>query len=321
MILTIKTRRKSTEAIPFRDTRALLLRLMFVWQNNRLTALRSGLGTLFGFYKEVFLSSSSSSLSRTHLQSFDECLAYHLLLQAYDTVRTGSHTGWEKLLIAVHRLRTILPHQNDKDGRDCMATIHFPPCTSFALQIVTALATDNYSRFYHLLLLQKEAAVQGQRKTQCNQEKEGEETVAADTGSAWILVRCLLHKLLPYIRRRTLEFWSKTLFKKEKMHVLELSRLLCFSEDEEDDDDGEQAAAFVSLHQVQVVVEEGQGLGAGRRRYIEPRMASIHPLPISQTYEERKLQRQALAKRQDGLILTPAYKRDIVLLWKELGEA
>ena len=229
------------------------------------------------------------------------------------TAPGGADSGWERLLLALRRILLALRRGGDQgqgQGRHHGRIGALPPATRLALQAVVALAVGNDRAFLRLF-----------------------ETTAADglsSSTPSVLLRCLLHKCLPFVRRRTLEGWTKTLFKKERMSLTELARLLCF-------DDGHQAAAFAALHGValheysgppspppeQESTVRGGGGGdawgeeeeeeekhrqpnrapAAAAGFIEPRVAVVGFPPVAQAYEDRRRQRLALAPRQDALAL------------------
>lgn len=235
----------------------------------------------------------------------DEALAYHLLLQAYDTVRAA---GWEKLLLQLRRALAGLDptgafrNSNTDDRRQV------PPHTRLALRAVMALATENYMG---LLRLFRRATTSP--AVTCEQPDP-----------PLVLVRCLLHRFLPFVRRRLLELWSRTLFTKERMSLSELARLLCC-------DSPAQVRAFATLHGVAVVEAQGPvalgggvddrggAAGGGGGGYVEPRRASVSLPALGQTHEERQRQRRALAPRQDGLVLGVPAETGLAALWASLG--
>ncbi len=262
-----------------------------------LTALRSGLATLLDLYKEADLSASASS-SATALARVDEFLSYNLLVQACDTLRTSGATeavGWEKLLLLLRRALAATSPQRQGAGRPG----HLPPQTRLALRAVVALATENHMAFLRLLRTPSSSS--------------------STSGPGAVLLRCLLHRFLPPVRRRVLEVWSKTLFKKERMPLSELARLLGF-------DTAAQAKAFAALHGVAIVETtatttgaggggsgsgldawgddgEGKGSAGGDGGWIEPRTAGVSLPAVGQTYEERRRRQRALAPRQDRRVL------------------
>ncbi len=253
----------------------------------------------------------------------DEFLAYHVLLQAHDILHKGDgsgedESGWEKLFLQLHR---ILGQVGTTGTRTCALTQ-----TRRAMRIATALAGGNHAQFYRL----------------CR-------AMASDAEEGLVLVRCLLHKLLPAMRRRALLVWSKVLFKKEKLRLKEVARLLCFQ-------DSAQAAGFVGVHQVHVLRDDvdgdrqgGNGGGGGGgldawdeppgptaatttarpnedEAYIEPRAAPLGYPAVGQTLEERRRVRALLCQRQDAWVLgeggggtggaaSPALEQ----LWSRLG--
>jgi len=172
--------------------------------------------------------------------------------------------------------------------------------TRFALQVAKALAGRNSARFYRLC---REGPQEGQRE-------------GGREGSLSLLVRCLLHKLLPATRRRSLEVWSKVMFKKEKMPVGEVGRLLCLEKTED-------VVGFLTLHRLDVRREgegigerDGQGQDAWESaaapaastskkecRYYEPRAASLSYPAVGQTIDERRRIRGLLCPRQDAWVL------------------
>lgn len=244
----------------------------------------------------------------------DEFLSYNLLLQAYDTVRSSSSSGgeaagWEKLLLLLRRALAAL-HDSITDtnvGSRC----HVPPQTRLALRAVVALATENYMGFLRLLQQAGPTSSSGTAAT-------ATATTLANSPCAPVLLRCVLHRFLPFVRRRVLEVWSRTLFKKERVSLRELARLLCF-------DTPAQARAFAALHGVAIVETGGGGGGgdawgdyddskangggaaavaaAGGGGFIEPRLASVSSPSVGQTYDERRRQQKALCPRQDSLVL------------------
>lgn len=313
--------------------------------------MRSALATLFGFYKEVrrkpaqkpfsirfphFLVSrtrpttlvvtqeiirqtrkENTSIKDTYL-TVDEFLAYHILLQAHDVLLFNKGAaadgervnGWEKVFLQVHRLlgyarRTIASRKEGEERvgmeRGCQGAL---TQTRFALQVAKALAGGNNARFFRLCR-------EGPQK---RQGKDGCKDLLPT------LVRCLLHKLLPGVRRRSLEVWSKVMFKKEKMPVGEVGRLLCLEK-------AENVVGFLTLHRLDVHRQGGspgggdnQGLDAWDSAaattpspstsmvkkkcwYYEPRASSLTYLAVAQTIEDRRHIRGLLCPRQDAWVL------------------
>lgn len=201
--------------------------------------------------------------------------------------------GWGKLLLLLRRALGAINGTNS-----CSSGL--PPQTRLALRAVVTLATENYIGFLRLLRLPPGAPATPPTKLE----------------PAPILLRCLLHRFLPFARRRVLEVWSRTLFKKERIPLGELARLLCF-------DSTGQATAFAALHGV-VIVEpasldawgEHDAGGSSRPAYIEPRLATVALPAVGQTYDERRRQQRALAPRQDGLVL--GYKVELAAVWDAL---
>lgn len=176
--------------------------------------------------------------------------------------------------------------------------------TRFALQVAKALAGGNNARFHRLCR-------EGSR------EREGEDGCK---GLRFALVRCLLHKILPGVRRRSLEMWSKVMFKKEKMPVGEVGRLLCF-------DKAEDVVGFLTLHRLDLYREGGSVEGGDDQGqdawdsaaaptpappanmikkqcwYYEPRAASLTYPAVAQTIEDRRRTRGLLCPRQDAWVL------------------
>jgi len=201
----------------------------------------------------------------------------------------------------VHRLlgyvgMTIPARKEEEGGREGGLVQ-----TRFALQVAKALAGGNNARFYRL-------CQEGPKKRQGEEGREG---------SLSVLLRCLLHKLLPATRRRSLEVWSKILFKKEKMPVKEVGRLLCFEQTED-------VVGFLALHRLDVRregggvgEEDGQGQDAWESaavpapapvvkkecRYYEPRAASLSYPAVAQTIDERRRVRGLLCPQQDTWVL------------------
>lgn len=215
-----------------------------------------------------------------------------------------SSSGWEKVFLQVHQLLgyvgMTIPSRNEEEGGREGGCGGGLVQTRFALQVAKALAGGNSARFYRLC---REGPQKGHGE-------EGRED------SLLLLVRCLLHKLLPATRRRSLEVWSKVLWKKEKMAVGEVGRLLCFEKTED-------VVGFLALHRLDVRregggagEEDGQGQDAWESaaapaastskkecRYYEPRAASLSYPAVGQTIDERRRIRGLLCPRQDAWVL------------------
>lgn len=314
-----------------------------------LGSLRSGLATLFGFYKEETTRQAQkeeASTTDTHLL-LDEFLAYHILLQAHDVLLKNdrgaaigeSSSGWEKVFLQVHWVlgyvgMTIPSRKEEGEGARNGGNQRRLVQTRFALQVAKALAGGNSARCYRLC---REGPQEGQGG-------EGRE------GSSLPLVRCLLYKLLPATRRRSLEVWSKIMFKKEKMPVGEVGRLLCFERTED-------VVGFLILHRLDVRREGGgvgeeddQGQDAWESaaaptssstskkecRYYEPRAASLSYPTVAQTIDERRRIRGLLCPRQDtwvleagelelgpregeGEVRAPRASEGLAVLWERMG--
>ena len=323
-----------------------------------MTALRSGLGTLIDLYKEVCLSLIGSSdacvlssliqqtptafppptqNTHTHTQAalssstsaaalkagadglayVDEFLAFNVLVQAYDTVRASGGgaaaveaAGWGKLLLQLRRALTAL---YSRASGGCQ----LPPQTRLALRVLVALATEDHMAF--LRLYRSGAPAPSARAAASG--AAAATTPTSGAASSTVLVRCLLHRFLPVVRRRILDVWSKTLFKKERMPLIELARLLAF-------DTPTQAKAFSAVHGVAIVEMVMASLDAwgdepqpcsNSSAYIEPRLATVSQPAVGQTYEARRKQRRALAPRQDRVVLELEKQGGLAALWDAVG--
>lgn len=259
-------------------------------------------------HTQAALSSSTTVASERgggELAHVDEFLSYNLLVQSYDAVRASGGAaveaaGWGKLLLLLRRALTAL-----YGGR---GRCPLPPQTRLALRALVALATEDHMGFLRLYRDGAPAAAGAAAAT--GTAAAAAAAASGSTGS--VLVRCLLHRFLPTVRRRVLEVWSKTLFKKERMPVAELGRLLAF-------DTPAQAKAFAAVHGVAIVETAAAGLDAwgddsnnnansnskrsSSSAYIEPRLAAVSPPAVGQTYEARRQQQRALAPRQDRVVL------------------
>lgn len=247
----------------------------------------------------------------------DEFLAYNVLVQAYNTVRaSGGGTaaveaaGWGKLLLLLRRALTALY------GRG--GGYQLPPQTRLALRALMALATEDHMAFLRLYRSGVPAPA-----ARAAGAAAAETTPTSGAGCSTVLVRCLLHRFLPIVRGRILDVWSKTLFKKERMSLVELARLLAF-------DTPAQAKAFSAVHGVAIVEAAVVNLDAwgdapqpcsNSSAYIEPRLATISPPAVGQTYEARRKQQRALAPRHDRMVLEPELEEQIGLaaLWDAMG--
>lgn len=248
----------------------------------------------------------------------DEFLAYNVLVQAYDTVRASGGgvmeaAGWGKLLLLLRRALTALY------GRASGGGCQLPPQTRLALRALVALATEDYMAF--LRLHRSGAPAPSARAAAAGALAAAATTPTSGEASSTVLVRCLLHRLLPVVRRRILDVWSKTLFKKERMPLVELARLLAF-------DTPAQAKAFSAVHGVAIVETAVASLDAWgdepqpcrhSSAYIEPRLATVSQPAVGQTYEARRKQQRALAPRQDRVVLELEKQGGLAALWDAVG--
>lgn len=250
----------------------------------------------------------------------DEFLAYYTLLQLHDVLSSGERReagpcdgdGWTKLFLQSYRVLEETELRSCENSTSKLRRRDFSlPRTQWALQYAKALAAGNWARF-HRLCMNWDLVLREEDRT------------------FHVLARCLILKLFPITRRRSMELWSKVMFQKEKMSVDEVQRLLCFG-------NAKQTFDFMRLFGLEVscyctctssdMKEGGRKQDSWERPessstatvtgcspkkginchlYYKPRDALLHSPSIAQTYEDRQNIQATLCPRQDSWVLDAA---------------